>query len=72
MQPTAIRQLLRVSGYGVASFLPALLIVATELDEPYLVFGTVMLLFPMSRLVFGAVPSRQETEWRPWLAGALD
>ena len=72
MQTTGLRQLLRASGYGAALFLPALLIVATEIDEPYLVFGTVMLLFPMTRLVFGAVPSGQAIAWRPWLAEALD
>lgn len=70
--PENLRQLGYASGFSAVLMLPGLIILGVLIDEPFLAFGTVMLVFPLSRLLFGAVSRSTPTVQAPWLTAALD
>jgi fatty acid desaturase len=58
------------AGYLIIFAPPALLLVATVLQEAWLVTGTVFLVFPLARMIFGATPT-DAIEWRPTIRKLL-
>ena len=51
---------------------PLLLALSALLNSPFLLFGTVILIFPLLRLVFGIVQQGPVREWRGSVATALE
>jgi fatty acid desaturase len=62
----------QAAGYFAVLIAPALLAWAAWLDEPLLVFGAVMLVFPLARVAFGAVDETGPPVWSEGIATALD
>lgn len=65
-------QLAHAAGYLAVLIVPALLAWAAWHDEPLLVFGAVMLVFPLARVAFGAVDEAGPPVWSERIAAALD
>jgi fatty acid desaturase len=57
------------SGYLTVLLLPAVLLIGVAIGEPLLAFGTVILVFPLARVVLGTF--RRPAMWREGLATAL-
>lgn len=66
------RQVLRASGYLSVLIAPALLTCAALINRPFLVVGSVLLVFPLARLVFGAIGEAGSPSWDERVATALD
>src|SRR5215216_7686533 len=60
------------AGYLCVLIAPLLLAVSSWLNLPYLPFGTVMLVFPLLRVAFGAVPPGDAPAWHDWVTAFLD
>jgi len=60
------------TGYLTALSAPVLLAVGAWLDKPALAGGTVLLLFPLARLAFGAFHGSADREWHPRVGRLLD
>ena len=65
-------QLAKAAGHLTVLIAPALLAWAAWLDEPFLVFGAVLLVFPLARLAFGAVDETGPPAWGEGIAATLD
>ena len=64
-------QWLHASGFGAIFLMPALLLAGAAIGRPELAFGVAVLVFPLARLVLGAVPG-ETPEWREGVATCLD
>lgn len=65
------RQALEASGYLAIFIAPGLLLLGVWIDQPSLAFGTVMLVFPLLRGVFGGTRPRG-FRWNETIATSLD
>ena len=65
-------QLRRAAGYLAILIAPALLALSAWTDEPFLVVGVVMLVFPLARVAFGVVDPSGPAGWDSRVAAALD
>ena len=65
-------QWLQASGYLFIFLMPALFLVGAVQQRTWLAFGVVVMVFPLARLVFGAMPPRGVPEWQEGVATALD
>ena len=65
-------QLAHAAGHLAVLIAPALLAWAAWLDEPFLVFGAVLLVFPLARSAFGAVDETGPPAWGEGIAATLD
>mgnify|MGYP001205294728 CR=1 FL=1 len=68
----ALKSFASAAGFLTALSAPALLALGAWLDKPALAGGTILLLFPLARLMFGAFHSSMEHEWHPRVARLLD
>jgi alkane 1-monooxygenase len=59
-------------GYVVVLLPPLLLAASATLGEPWLVFGTGLLLFPLARTLFGAYRPGERVRTAHWQAAVLD
>jgi len=66
------KQWMAAAGYLAIFLMPALFYVGAVVDEPWLAFGIVILVFPLARLAFGALPAAGVPEWREGVATFLD
>ena len=66
-----VKQWINASGYSAIFLMPALLFAGTLWGKPWLAFGVVVLVLPMLRLVFGAMPATAP-EWSEEVATFLD
>ena len=64
-------QWIQASGYLSILLMPALFLAGVLGHRPWLAFGTVVLVFPLTRLLFGAVPAAAAPEWRESVATVL-
>lgn len=64
-------QWIQASGYLSILLMPALFLAGIVVHRPWIAFGTVVFLFPLTRLIFGAVPAAAAPEWRESVATAL-
>jgi fatty acid desaturase len=65
-------QFAHAAGHLAVLIAPALLAWAAWLEEPLLVFGAVMLAFPLARIAFGAMDEAGPPTWSEGIAAALD
>jgi Fatty acid desaturase len=65
-------QWLQASGYLFIFLMPVLFLVGALHGRTWLAFGVVLMIFPLARLVFGALPPCGVPEWREGVATALD
>lgn len=66
------KQWLAAAGYLAIFLMPTLFVAGAIVNEPWLAFGVVVLVFPLGRLAFGALPSSGSPEWREGVATYLD
>jgi hypothetical protein len=64
-------QWLHASGFGAIVLMPALLSAGASIGRPELAFGVAILVFPLARLVLGAVP-QVPPPWREDVATWLE
>ena len=65
------KQWLSAAGYLAIFLMPALLLLGALVQEPWLAFGVAMLVFPLARVAFGAMPVTGAPEWRERIATLL-
>lgn len=65
------RQWLPAAGYLMIFVMPALFLLGALLQEPWLAFGVAILIFPLARVVFGAMPAKGAPLWRERIATLL-
>lgn len=65
------RQWLAAAGYLTIFLMPMLFLLGALVQEPWLAFGVVILVFPLARVVFGAMPATGAPEWRERIATLL-
>ena len=65
-------QFFRAAGYLTVLIAPVLLALSAWLDKPYLLFGTVLLLYPLARVIFGPVGASASIDWDERIAWSLD
>jgi len=65
-------QLLHAAGFLAILIAPTLLALAAWLDEPFLLPGVVMLVFPLARVIFGPVEGSAPRIWNETIGKALD
>ena len=51
------RQWFSAVGYLSIFLMPALFLIGAMTDKPWLAFGVVVLVFPLARVAFGALPA---------------
>lgn len=66
------KQCVAAAGYLSIFLVPALFLTGSAIDRPWLAFGVVIIVFPMARAAFGALPAAGAPEWRESVATALD
>ncbi|MBN8493149.1 MAG: hypothetical protein J0M00_17205 [Burkholderiales bacterium] len=66
------KQCVAAAGYLSIFLVPALFLAGSAIDRPWLAFGVVILVFPMARAAFGALPAAGAPQWRESVATALD
>jgi len=66
------KQCMAATGYLSIFLMPALFLVGAAVDRPWLAFGVVILVFPLARAIFGALPAAGAPEWHESIATALD
>jgi len=66
------KQWMAAAGYLSIFLVPTLFLTGSVIDRPWLAFGVVIVVFPMARVVFGALPAAGPPEWRESVATALD
>lgn len=66
------KQCLGAAGYLSIFLVPTLFLIGAAIDRPWLTFGVVIVVFPLARAVFGALPPSGAPEWREAVATALD
>jgi len=66
------KQLMTSAGYLSILLMPTLFVVGGVINEPWMAFGVVILVFPLARLTFGALPSSGVPEWSESVATFLD
>jgi len=59
----AVSSFAPATGYLSILIAPGLLVAATMLDKPLLVFGAVLTIFPLARVIFGAYPASVVPDW---------
>lgn len=72
LDPSAGRQWSGAAGYLAIFLMPALFTVGAFIDEPWLAFGVVVLVFPLARVAFGALPANGAPYWPEAIATFLD
>ncbi len=65
------KQWTSAAGYLTIFLMPTLLLLGALIEEPWLAFGVVILVFPLARVVFGAMPATGVPEWRERIATLL-
>ncbi len=65
------KQWLPAAGYLTIFLMPVLFLLGAIVREPWLAFGVVILVFPLARVVFGAMPATGAPEWRERIATLL-
>jgi alkane 1-monooxygenase len=68
----APKQLASAAGYGVIFIAPALLATSAAVGQPWLVFAVVLTLFPLARLLFGALSPGPAPLWSEHAALLLE
>jgi alkane 1-monooxygenase len=66
------KQRAAASGFLSILIAPFLLVLSCWMNLPFLTFGAVMLVFPLFRVVFGAVPPGETPTWQEWISTGLD
>jgi fatty acid desaturase len=66
------KQCIAAAGYLSIFLVPALFLAGSAIDRPWLAFGVVIMVFPLARAVFGALPATGAPEWQESIATALD
>ena len=66
------KQWMAAAGYLSIFLVPTLFLTGSAIDRPWLAFGVVIVVFPLARVVFGALPAAGAPEWRESVATALD
>lgn len=66
------RQWLRASGYLAIFLMPALFLVGCSTGRTWLAFGTVVIVFPLARILFDSVPPNAALHWDERVATTLD
>ena len=66
------RQWFDAVGYLSIFLMPGLFLIGGIADRPWLAFGVVILVFPLARVAFGALPAKGAPEWRETVATFLD
>ena len=66
------RQWFSAVGYLSIFLMPALFLIGAIADKPWLAFGVVVLVFPLARVAFGALPAAGTPEWNETVATVLD
>lgn len=66
------KQWIQASGYLSVFLMPLLFVSGTLFGRPWLAFGVVVLIFPLARTVFGALPRSGAPEWSERIATSLD
>lgn len=66
------KQWIQASGYLFVFLMPLLFMTGALLHRPWLAFGVVVFIFPLTRTVFGALPASGPPEWRESVATSLD
>lgn len=66
------KQCMAAAGYLSIFLVPTLFLIGSAIDRPWLAFGVVIVVFPMARVIFGALPPAGAPEWRESVATALD
>jgi fatty acid desaturase len=67
-----IRQWFSAVGYLSIFLMPVLFLIGAVTDSPWLAFGVVVLVFPLARVAFGALPATGAPEWNETVATFLD
>ena len=67
-----VPQVIAAAGFTSVFIAPMLLMLSSALNLPFLTFGAVMLVYPLLRVVFGAVPASGPPVWGERVAGLLD
>ena len=67
-----IRQWFSAVGYLSIFLMPVLFLIGAIADSPWLAFGVVVLVFPLARVAFGALPATGAPEWNETVATFLD
>ena len=65
------KQWMPAAGYLTIFLMPTLFLLGGLVQEPWLAFGVVILVFPLARVVFGAMPATGAPEWRERIATLL-
>lgn len=66
------KQCIAAAGYLSIFLVPTLFLIGLAIDKPWLAFGVVIIVFPLARTVFGALPPAGAPEWHESVATALD
>lgn len=65
------KQWMAAAGYLTIFLMPTLFLLGALVQDPWLAFGVVILVFPLARVVFGAMPATGAPEWRERIATLL-
>lgn len=65
------KQWMTAAGYLAIFLMPTLFLVSALVQEPWLSFGVVIFVFPLARVVFGAMRATGAPEWRERIATLL-
>ena len=65
------KQLMAAAGYLAIFLMPTLFLLGANIQEPWLAIGVAILLFPLARVVFGAMPATGAPEWSERIATLL-
>jgi hypothetical protein len=66
------RQWFSAVGYLSIFLMPTLFLIGAMADKQWLAFGVVVLVFPLARVAFGALPAAGTPEWNETVATVLD
>jgi alkane 1-monooxygenase len=66
------KQCIAATGYLSIFIVPTLFLIGLAIDKSWLAFGVVIMVFPLARAVFGALPAAGAPEWQESIATALD
>lgn len=66
------KQCVAAAGYLSIFLMPTLFLTGSAIDRPWLAIGVVIIVFPMARVAFGALPATGAPEWRESVATGLD
>lgn len=66
------KQCLAAAGYLSIFLVPTLFLTGAAIDRPWLSIGVIILMFPLARVAFGALPASGVPDWSEAVATALD